>query len=99
MILEFAQLDIKPGMESAFEQGIATAAPIFQRAKGCKGMKLLRSIEQPSRYTLMVTWETVDNHLVDFRNSEDFKAYREHVGAFFASAPQVGHAEVALQGF
>jgi len=99
MVFEFAQLEIKPGTESAFEQGIAKAAPIFQRAKGCKGMKLLRSVEQPSHYTLMVTWETVDNHIVDFRNSEDFQAYRKHVGEFFASAPQVGHVQVAFPGF
>jgi quinol monooxygenase YgiN len=35
MILEIAQIDIKPGMEAEFESGVAKAAPVFRRAKGC----------------------------------------------------------------
>ena len=54
MILEIAQIDIKPGMESKFEAGVKAAAPIFQRAKGCQSMELQRSIEKPSRYRLFV---------------------------------------------
>jgi quinol monooxygenase YgiN len=69
MITEIAQIDVKPGMEEEFESGVKTAAPIFQRAKGCRGMELRRSIEKPSRYRLFVAWETVENHNVDFRGS------------------------------
>ena len=31
MVLEIAQIDIKPGMEAEFEAGVAKAAPIFKR--------------------------------------------------------------------
>jgi heme-degrading monooxygenase HmoA len=48
MVLEIAQIDIKPGQESAFEAGVAKAAPLFQRAKGCKAMSLNRSVEKPA---------------------------------------------------
>jgi heme-degrading monooxygenase HmoA len=99
MIFEMAQIDIKPGMESAFEQAVVKAAPLFQRARGCRGMQLLRSIEQPSRYTLRVTWETIDDHLVHFRESQDFQEWRRLAGGFFAAPPQVGHIEVAVAGF
>ena len=54
MVLEIAQIDIKPGMEAEFEAGVAKAAPIFKRAKGCTGMELHRSVEKPSRYRLFV---------------------------------------------
>jgi hypothetical protein len=47
MILEIAQIDVKPGMEAEFEAGVAKAAPVFGRAKGCSGMALQRSIEKP----------------------------------------------------
>jgi hypothetical protein len=57
MITEIAQIDVKPGMEAEFEAGMKNAAPIFKRAKGCHAMELQRSIEQPSRYRLFVTWE------------------------------------------
>jgi len=98
MIFEMAQIEIKPGMESAFENGVAQAVPLFQRARGCNGVQLLKSIEQPSRYTLMVTWESVDAH-THFRESQDFPEWRRLVGGFFASPPQVGHVQVAVTGF
>ena len=99
MIFEMAQLEIKPGMESAFEKGVAEATPLFKRARGCHGVQLLKSIEQPSRYTLMVTWETLEDHTVHFRESKDFQEWRRIVGGFFANPPQVGHVQVAVTGF
>ena len=96
MILEIAQIDIKPGMESEFEAGVAKAAPLFKRAKGCKGLSLQRSIEKPSRYRLFVKWDTVENHTVDFRGSEDFTAWRALVGQYFAAPPEVEHTETVL---
>ena len=79
MFLEIAQVDIKPGLESEFEAGVAKAAPYFQRAKGCRAMSLQRSVENPSRYRLFLTWETVENHTVDFRGSADFQEWRKLV--------------------
>ena len=32
MVMELAQIEIKPGMEAEFEAGVAKAAPIFRRA-------------------------------------------------------------------
>ena len=54
MVLEIAQIDVKPGMEAEFEAGVQKAAPLFRRAKGCGGMELQRSVERPSRYRLFV---------------------------------------------
>jgi heme-degrading monooxygenase HmoA len=99
MILEIAQIDVKPGMETEFESGVKKAGPIFQRAKGCKGMALQRSVEKPARYRLFVTWETLENHTVDFRNSADFQEWRKLVGHCFASPPEVEHVRETVRGF
>jgi heme-degrading monooxygenase HmoA len=99
MVTEIAQIEIKPGMEAAFEAGVTNAAPIFQRARGCKGMELHRSLEQPQRYRLLVKWDTVENHTVDFRGSEDFQEWRKLVGHCFASAPEVEHTRRTVMGF
>src|SRR4051794_9681309 len=74
MVTEIAQIDVKPGMEAEFESGVQKARPLFLRALGCTGVSLHRSIEKPQRYRLLVQWDTLENHTVDFRNSEDFKA-------------------------
>jgi heme-degrading monooxygenase HmoA len=62
-------------------------------------MKLLRTVEQPSLYTLMVTWETLEDHTVHFRGSEEFQQWRQLVGEYFAKPPQVTHVQLAMEGF
>ena len=99
MVLEIAQIDIKPGLETEFEAGVAEAAPIFKRARGCKGMELHRSVEKPERYRLFVKWDTVENHTVDFSGSDDFQEWRKLVGQCFAAAPEVEHTRQTVTGF
>jgi heme-degrading monooxygenase HmoA len=99
MILEIAQIDVKPGLEAEFEAGVTKAAPIFKRAKGCQGMELQRSIEKPSRYRLFVQWATLENHTVDFRESADFQEWRKLVGHTFEAPPAVEHTKQAVKGF
>jgi heme-degrading monooxygenase HmoA len=96
MITEIAQIDVKPGTEKDFEAAVAKARPLFLRAKGGKGFELHKSIEKPSRYRLMAKWETLENHTVDFRGSEDFTAWRGLVGQYFAAPPEVEHTETVL---
>ena len=99
MILEIAQITVKSGVELEFENAVATAKPLFQRAKGCISIELTRSIELPSRYRLLVGWETLENHTVDFRSSGDFQSWRGLVSHCFDGAPEVAHATVAFKGF
>src|SRR5712664_1430800 len=96
MITEIAQIDVKPGTEKDFEAAVAKARPLFLRAKGGKGFELHKSIEKPSRYRLLAKWDTLENHTVDFRGSEDFTAWRGLVGQYFASPPEVEHTETVL---
>jgi quinol monooxygenase YgiN len=99
MITEIAQIDIKPGMETEFETGVKNAVPIFQRAKGCHGMELRRSVEKPTRYSLFVVWETVEHHTEEWRGSPDFQAWRKLVGHCFVSPPEIEHVRLIVRGF
>ena len=99
MVFESADILVKAGMEQEFEHGVAQAAPLFQRARGCKSMQLQRGVENPRAYRLLVQWETVDDHMVHFRESADFEEWRRLVGHCFEAAPAVSHQAVVLQGF
>jgi heme-degrading monooxygenase HmoA len=99
MILEIAQIDVKPGMENDFEAGVKNAAPLFKSAKGCKGLTLQRSHEKPARYRLFIQWETLENHTIDFRGSADFQEWRKLVAHCFASPPEVEHVREVVHGF
>jgi heme-degrading monooxygenase HmoA len=70
MILEIAQIDVKPGSEGAFETNIARAAEIFRAAAGCRSFAVRRSVEKPQRYRLLIEWDTLEAHTRDFTGSE-----------------------------
>jgi heme-degrading monooxygenase HmoA len=91
MITEIAQIDVKPGTETDFEAAVAKARTVFGRSKGFHAFELHRSIEKPQRYRLLVKWETLENHTIDFRGSENFTEWRGLVGEYFALPPEVEH--------
>ncbi len=96
MITEIAQIEIKPGCEADFEAAVGKARTTFGHAKGFNGFELHRSLEKPQRYRLMVKWETLENHTVDFRGSTLFSEWRGLVGPFFAAPPEVEHTETVV---
>ncbi len=99
MVLESAEILVKEGMEEQFEAGVREAAPLFERARGCTGMRLERGIENPRAYRLLVQWGTLEDHTVHFRGSEDFQAWRRLVGDCFDGAPNVTHLRTVLEAF
>jgi heme-degrading monooxygenase HmoA len=99
MIFEIAEIEVKAGEEGAFEAAVAKAVPLFKRSKGCHGLELRRSIEEPFKYRLVVKWETLEDHVVHFRGAEEFQEWRKLVGPYFAAAPVVGHTRTVLAGF
>jgi len=92
MILEIADIRIAPGKQAEFEaaiqHGIATVA---SKAVGFRGFKVNKGVESPERYVLMIYWETLENHTVDFRQGPLFTQWRAIVGPFFAAPPVVEH--------
>jgi quinol monooxygenase YgiN len=94
MITEIATLQIDPAQAEAFEAAVASCAPLFRGAAGCRSMALERVIEDPAKYRLVVGWETVDHHMVEFRNAPAFQQWRAAVGSFFVVPPTVEHSAV-----
>ncbi|MBX9930437.1 MAG: antibiotic biosynthesis monooxygenase [Methylobacterium sp.] len=99
MILEIAQIDLKPGTEADFEGAIAKAAIYFQNAKGCRSFMVRRSVEKPLRYRLLIEWDTLEDHTTGFVNTQPWKDYRALVSPYFESPPQVEHTELSLKAF
>ena len=92
MILEIADIRIQSGRQSDFDAAIVKGVQeTISKAKGFLGYKVNKGIESPERYILMIYWETLENHTVDFRESAAFLEWRGIVGPFFAAAPVVEH--------
>ena len=97
MIHEIANILIRPGMGEQFEQSFSLATPLFERAKGCKRIRLEQSVEDPLRHMLVIGWETLDDHVVEFLSSDDYQRWRELVGGLFAVPPSVDHTEIVIE--
>jgi len=98
MIKEIAEIDIKPGHELAFEAVAQEAMQYFLGSKGCHAFRLHRSMEQPSRYRMFVEWETIEDHMIEFRNSDAFLAWRKLAAPHFLSPPRVEHLQIVVEG-
>ena len=91
MIIERAQIDVRPGQEEAFEAVLAEARAVVSAARGFRGVTIARGIESPSRYLLLIEWDTIEDHTEGFRGSDAFTRWRELIGPYFAAAPDVEH--------
>jgi heme-degrading monooxygenase HmoA len=92
MILELADIRILPGQQAAFDAAIQFGVEtVASKAKGFRGYKVNKSVESPERYILMIYWDTLENHTVDFRGGPLFAQWRAIVGPFFAAPPTVEH--------
>jgi heme-degrading monooxygenase HmoA len=91
MVLEHALITIKPGTAAEFESAMFHARRVIASAHGFISIELHRGVEEPDRYLLLVEWETLDDHMVGFRESEAFVEWRSLIGPYFESPPAVDH--------
>jgi heme-degrading monooxygenase HmoA len=99
MILEIARLLVIPGSEAEFEAALPRAVEFFRTARGCLGMEIFRSVDTGASYRLVVRWETLENHVVDFRGSENFPKWRGLITPFLAGPIEVENTTPIGVGF
>jgi heme-degrading monooxygenase HmoA len=91
VIVEQAVLDVKPGRESAFELAFAEAKTIIAAAPGFESLELLRCVERPARYLLLVSWARLEDHTEGFRQSPAYQDWKRLLHDFYDPFPTVEH--------
>ena len=92
MILEVAEIHITEGEQAKFEQAVNQSIKEYiSVTEGYIDAQLQRSVEEPTRYLLLVHWETIEAHMVNFRQSERFPQHRALIGPYFTRPPHVHH--------
>lgn len=91
MTLEVAILHIKPGLSSEFERTFSKAEKIISSMHGYISHEMRKCIEQEDKYILLVKWETLEDHTVGFRQSEEYQQWRALLHHFYAPFPIVEH--------
>ncbi len=91
MVLEVALIDVVPGQEDAFAAAYAKGHHLVASTPGCRSVRMTRGIETPSRFVLLIEWDSVAAHEENFRGSDRFPAWRGLIGPYFAAPPRVEH--------
>jgi heme-degrading monooxygenase HmoA len=95
MVLEVALIDVVPGQEAQFADAYRTAVTELQGVEGCRSIRMTQGIETPSRFVLLVEWDSIDAHEQNFRATDRFGRWRAAIGPFFAGPPHVEHFQDA----
>lgn len=90
MVLEVALIDVTPGSEPAFTAAYGQAREVLLGSPGIRSVRMTQGIETPTRFVLLVEWDSVDAH-EQFRASEAFGQWRALIGPHFANPPHVEH--------
>ena len=91
MILEVAILDVKAGKENEFEVAFGKAQNIISSMNGYVSHQLQKCIENTSRYILLVSWQTLEDHTVGFRESKEYQKWRSLLHHYYEPFPKVEH--------
>jgi heme-degrading monooxygenase HmoA len=90
MVLEVALIDVIPDREDEFASAYAEARPTIVGAPKCRSVRMTRGVESPSRFVLLVEWDSIADHQ-NFRDSERYTIWRSLIGPYFAAPPVVEH--------
>jgi heme-degrading monooxygenase HmoA len=93
MVLEVADFQVTPGAEEDFTNAYRGIKDVLTSTPGCRSVRMARGVESPSRFVLLVEWDSIEAHEQTFRASDRFGRWRAAIGPFFASPPVVEHVE------
>lgn len=97
MILEVAILYIKPGQAKQFKRDFELAGKYISSIKGYLGHSLRKCIEQERKYILLVVdWESVEAHNIGFRQSREYKKWKQLLHKYYDPFPVVDHYETII---
>lgn len=84
---------VKPGLQSDFEAAFKKASKIISSMDGYLSHELHRCIEVQNKYLLLVRWETLESHTVEFRSSTEYQEWKKLLHHFYEPFPTVEHFE------
>ena len=91
MVLEIADFTVQQGTEEQFAHAVREGLRYASETPGFRHARLTRSAETPTRFVLLIEWDTIEAHTVGFRQSENFVRWRKLISPYFAGDPRVEH--------
>ena len=76
-----------------YEEAFREASEIISSMNGYIAHELQRCMEVKGKYLLLVQWETLEDHTVGFRQSNEYQEWKNKLHRFYDPFPTVEHFE------
>ena len=93
MIMEIIRYQIVECQEAAFEDAYRQAQKYLAESPHCRGYELARCVKEPTRYVLLIRWDSADGHMKGFRGSPAFQPFVALIAPFFQQIEEMEHYE------
>jgi heme-degrading monooxygenase HmoA len=93
MVLEVGIIEVRVGDEKAFVDAYRQVRGELSGTPGCRSVRMTKGIESPSKFVLLVEWDSIAVHERNFRATDRFTRWRAALEPYFASPPLVEHFE------
>jgi heme-degrading monooxygenase HmoA len=93
VVLEVALIDVQDGTAEQFASAYRSAREILRETPGVRSIRMTHGIERPTRFVLLVEWDSVEAHDLNFRQTDRFRRWRALIDPYFANPPLVEHYE------
>lgn len=91
MTTEIIRYRISTENAQLFEHAYQKAELILQNSKHCLGYRLLRGIEEPQNWILILEWDSVEGHEQGFRKESAFLDFFNLVKPFLQQIQEMKH--------
>lgn len=91
MVLEIARFRIQAGRADDFVTAYRQARELLAATEGFRSARMTRGVESPGEFVLLVEWDSVEAHTVNFRESDRFPQWRALIAPYFDGVPAVEH--------
>ncbi|NHB56804.1 antibiotic biosynthesis monooxygenase family protein [Acinetobacter shaoyimingii] len=96
MIIEHVYLNIKPEQSAAFETAFKHAKEVIYPMEGLNAVQLIKKVDDPHRYILMIFWDSIEDHQIGFRQSKAYPVWKSLLHHFYDPMPEVEYFEPCM---
>ncbi|GAA1177836.1 antibiotic biosynthesis monooxygenase family protein [Pseudonocardia alaniniphila] len=96
MITEIVTMDVRLGAEEAFSSAFGEVCGLLLVSVGCRSVKLVRGVEDPSRFVAIVEWDSVESSVKNFVDTVRYMAFAARLMPYFVQDPLVEHFDDQL---
>jgi Uncharacterized conserved protein len=93
MTTEVIRYRVPAGREEEFMAAYREGRRYLDASPECVGYDILRGIEEPDRFVVLIRWTSVERHLEGFRKGPQFPPFFQAVKPFFENIEEMKHYE------